>query len=42
MNNPTSVSPTFIIDIAGSYTAQLIVNDGTVDSAPDNVIITAN
>ena len=38
--NPTSVSPTFTVDRAGSYTAQLIVNDGTVSSAPDSVIIT--
>ncbi len=40
--NPTSVSPTFTVDLAGDYTAQLIVNDGTVDSAPDSVIITIN
>jgi K319-like protein len=40
--NPTSVSPTFTVDLAGDYTAQLIVNDGTVDSAPDSVIITSN
>jgi PKD domain len=42
LNNPTSLSPTFTVDIAGNYVAQLIVNDGTVDSAPDSVIITAN
>jgi hypothetical protein len=40
--NPTSVTPTFTVDLAGDYTAQLIVNDGTVDSAPDSVIITSN
>ena len=40
--NPTSVNPTFTVDLAGDYTAQLIVNDGTVDSAPDSVIITSN
>ncbi|MEO5630455.1 MAG: PKD domain-containing protein [Nitrospiraceae bacterium] len=39
--NPTSVTPTFTADLAGDYTAQLIVNDGTVDSAPDSVIITS-
>lgn len=27
-------------DVAGSYTAQLIVNDGQADSAPDEVVIT--
>ena len=37
--NPTSVNPTFVIDVFGDYEAQLIVNDGTVDSDPDNVII---
>ena len=40
--NPTNVSPTFTVDRAGDYTAQLIVNDGTVNSAPDSVIITTN
>ena len=33
------MNPTFTVDRAGDYTAQLIVNDGTVDSAPNNVII---
>ena len=40
--NPTSISPTFIVDFAGDYTAELTVNDGTVTSAADSVIITAN
>jgi hypothetical protein len=38
--NPTSVSPTFTVDLTGKYVAQLIVNDGTVNSAPDTVFIT--
>ena len=38
-SNPTSVNPTFVIDVFGDYEAQLIVNDGTVDSAPDAVVI---
>jgi hypothetical protein len=38
---PTAVNPTFLADVAGSYDAQLVVNDGTVDSAPDSVTITA-
>lgn len=37
--NPTSMNPTFVIDVFGDYEVQLIVNDGTVDSDPDNVII---
>ncbi|WP_181416918.1 PKD domain-containing protein, partial [Nitrospira lenta] len=40
--NPTTVSPTFTVDLAGTYTAQLVVNDGTVSSTPDTVNITTN
>ena len=32
-------SPTFTADRNGEYVAQLIVNDGTVNSAPDTVLI---
>ena len=39
LSNPTSVNPTFVIDVFGDYEAQLIVNDGTVDSTPNVVII---
>ena len=39
---PTAMHPTFGVDKPGTYVAQLIVNDGTVDSAPVTVIITAN
>ena len=41
LTNPTSVNPTFTPDVNGAYTVQLIVNDGTEDSAPDSVVITA-
>lgn len=34
-------SPKFTADIAGTYTLQLVVNDGTEDSAPDTVTIVA-
>ena len=40
--NPTTVSPTFIVDRDGDYVAQLIVNDGTVNSTPDSVIISSD
>ena len=33
------MSPTFTVDRAGNYVAQLIVNDGTVSSTPDSVVI---
>ena len=41
LSDTTAVSPTFTADVDGSYVVQLIVNDGTVDSAPDTVAITA-
>jgi hypothetical protein len=36
---PTSMTPVFTVDKPGSYTIQLIVNDGKVDSAPSTVTI---
>jgi hypothetical protein len=39
--NALTPTPTFTADRPGLYTAQLIVNDGSVDSAPDTVNITA-
>ena len=37
--NPTSLSPSFVVDRAGIYVVQLIVNDGTANSVPDTVVI---
>lgn len=37
----TNKAPRVTPDLEGVYVAQLIVNDGTVDSAPDSVTITA-
>src|SRR5262249_15908199 len=34
LSDATAVQPTFVADRVGTYTVQLIVNDGTVDSAP--------
>lgn len=42
LTGPTTVNPTITPDIAGDYMIQLIVNDGTVNSAADSVVITAN
>jgi hypothetical protein len=39
IDNVNGVSPTFVADVAGDYVAQLIVNDGIVDSVPDTVLI---
>ena len=41
LSNVAAVQPTFVADVAGSYTVQLIVNDGQVNSPPDTVLITA-
>jgi hypothetical protein len=40
--NPNSAQPTFHVDRAGEYVAQLIVNDGAIDSAPDTVLVTSS
>jgi RHS repeat-associated protein len=40
LSAPTAVTPTFVVDKPGTYVAQLIVNDGTVDSLPATVTIT--
>jgi hypothetical protein len=42
LSNTTLVNPTFLTDEPGTYTVQLIVNDGTVSSAPDTVTISTS
>ncbi len=39
LSGANTISPTFVADKAGSYTAQLIVNDGASNSQPDTVVI---
>src|SRR5258707_4679850 len=39
LSNPNIVNPTFVTNEKGTYVVQLIVNDGTVDSAPSQVTI---
>ena len=41
LSSTTTLAPTFTPDIAGDYVAQLVCNDGKVDSAPSSVTITA-
>lgn len=41
LGRTTIASPKFTADVAGTYSLQLIVNDGTQDSAADSVTITA-
>ena len=37
--NPTTPTPSFTVDARGTWIAELIVNDGKVDSLPDTVAI---
>ncbi len=39
LSDSEAVKPTFEVDVFGNYDVQLIVNDDTVDSAPDTVTI---
>lgn len=39
LSNATAVDPTFTADVEGTYVLRLVVNDGTVDSAADTVLI---
>ncbi|MBU2482098.1 MAG: cadherin-like domain-containing protein, partial [Proteobacteria bacterium] len=41
-SDPSSVNPFFVADISGRYELELIVNDGTENSAPDTVSITVS
>ena len=42
LSDATASAPTFTADLAGDYVVQLIVNDGTLDSAADSVVISAS
>jgi hypothetical protein len=39
LQNPNAAVTTFVVDIPGTYVAQLIVNDGALNSAPDTATI---
>ncbi|MEW6214430.1 MAG: PKD domain-containing protein, partial [Nitrospirota bacterium] len=41
LSDVTSVKPTFTPDVDGRYSLKLIVNDGELDSTPDEVVIIA-
>ena len=41
LSNPTSPKPTFQADVAGTYVASLVVNDGKVSSQAGTVTVTA-
>lgn len=42
LDHPSAVRPTFTLDHAGTYTAELVVNDGKGESAPDTATITTH
>ena len=42
LSDTTAQKPTFTADKDGSYTLELVANDGTVDSAPSHVTVTAH
>ncbi len=42
INNPTSVNPTFTVDVGGEYDIQLIVNDGHNHSVTATTKVTTN
>ncbi|MCM0084136.1 FG-GAP-like repeat-containing protein [Geomonas sp. Red32] len=42
LENPASATPSFFVDLPGTYTVTLVVNNGLVDGAPDQVVITAS
>ncbi len=39
VTNGTAVRPTLVLDVPGTYTVELVVNDGVVNSDPDQVTI---
>ncbi len=40
LTNPSSVTPSFVADVAGAFIVQLIVNDGLRNSQPSTVTVT--
>ena len=42
LSSTSIVNPTFTANLPGTYVAQLIVNDGTIDSDPSTVTLTTN
>jgi hypothetical protein len=41
LSEHTAVMPTFTPTVAGTYSFTLVVNDGTLDNAPDAMVVTA-
>ena len=41
LSGPTVSTPTITMDVSGSYLIRLVVNDGLVDSVPDDVVVSS-
>ena len=41
LSDANAVAPVFVPDVAGNYTATLVVNDGQINSAPASVLVDA-
>ncbi len=41
LSSPTAAQPTFVADLAGEFVVRLVVNDGTVDSTANTMVVTA-
>lgn len=39
LSDPAAISPTFVVDVDGEYRAQLVVDDGSDESDPDEVVV---
>ncbi len=39
LDDPSIINPSFVVDVAGAYAVQLVVNDGTVDSEPSTTTV---
>ena len=42
LSDAAAVSPTFKVDVSGTYIAQLLASDGTAISRPDTVVVTTD
>lgn len=40
LSAPSSIAPTFTADVTGQYTLELRVNDNTLESTPDQIVVT--
>lgn len=42
LSDTSAVNPSFTIDVRGDYVVQLIVDDGTLNSTPDTMVVSVN